>query len=572
MKKKLANWFPYPPGYALNDCRRDILAGITVAILLIPQAMAYAILAGVPAVYGIYASIIPLLVYSLLSSTPHVSVGPTALASILTAAALGGLALADDTAYLSYCFLLAGLTGIVQLILGLFRMGAIINFLSRPVISGFISAAAVLILVSQFNPLLGITTEKSIYFHENLLRLPQSILSLNWLTAAFGLITLITIPILRKWLKSWPVVLLFIIGATFLSWVFQLPNSGLAVLGEVPNGLPTFKLPTFTSADILLLLPSALILGLVSFIETLSIGKTLQERYDYYRALPNRELIALGSSKLLGSLFQAIPTSASFSRSAISEQAGTRTFLSSLTTVVLLTLCALFLMELFYYLPLTVLAAIIMLSVRKLFDYREMQRLWQLDKKDFATLLVTFLVTLFGGLQFGIAAGVLLSLIFVLLKSTNPHLAELGYLAESNAFRNVARFPHATTEAEVLIIRFDAELFFGNADFFRERLTQLIRAKGNAMSLLIIDARAIHNLDTSGAHALNGVIDFLEKRGAKLFLAGTIGPVRDQLYRFGLMTRIGCDHQFLSIQSALAHYREVKCQDNNWDRPAVQHD
>ncbi|PHI20499.1 sodium-independent anion transporter [Lewinellaceae bacterium SD302] len=548
------------------------MAGITVAILLVPQAMAYAILAGVPAVYGIYASIVPLLIYGLLSSTPHVSVGPTALASILTAAALSGVVATNDPAYLNYCFLLAGLTGLVQLSLGVLRLGSIINFLSRPVISGFISAAAVLILTSQIKALLGLTVVKSEYFHESLLRLFKAVWRPDWLTALFGLVTLFTIPILKKWLKGWPILLLFITGATLLSWLFKLPEQGLEVLGEVPNGLPAFGLPEFSGKELLLLLPSALVLGLVSFIETLSIGKTFQERYEYYRAQPNRELIALGSSKLLGSLFQAIPTSASFSRSAVSEQSGTHTVVSSLTTVLLLALCALFLMEFFYFLPLTVLAAIIILSVRKLFDYAEMRRLWKLEKKDFATLLVTFLVTLFGGLQFGIIAGVLLSLTFMLLKSTKPHLAELGRLPDSNAFRNIDRFPQAEVEADVLIIRFDAELFFGNADFFRERLTQLIRAKGDDLALLIIDAHTIHNLDTSGAFALNGVIDFLEKRGGELYLAGAIGPVRDQLYRFGIMDRIGSNNQFLSIQSALDHYQKVSTAEDDWERPAVQHE
>lgn len=533
--------------------------------------MAYALLAGVPPVYGLYAGIVPLLVYSLLGSTPHISVGPTALASILTITALSGIVEEGSSEYLGYCFLLAGLTGIVQLLLGIFKLGSIINFLSRPVISGFVSAAAVLILLSQLKPLLGLDISRSDHFHQSLFQLFKAFGNIHWMTALVGLVSLTAIPLSKKWLPKLPLTLFFIVAATLITWFFQLDQAGVAILSEVPNGLPVFELPVFSVKAFWLLLPAALVLGLVSFIETLSIGKTFQEQFDYYRTQPNRELIALGSSKILGSFFQAIPSSASFSRSAVSVQSGTKTVISGLFTVVLLILCALFIMDWFYYLPLPVLAAIIILSVRKLFDYKEMSRLWQLDKREFSTLIVTFLVTLFGGLQFGIVAGVLLSLSFVILKSTQPHLAELGRLPDSNAFRNVGRFVDAEREEDILIIRFDAELFFGNADYFRERLTELIQAKGDKLKLLIIDAHTIHDLDTSGAFALNGVIDFLEQRNATLYLAGTIGPVRDQLYKFGIMDRIGSDHQFLSIQSALSHFRQENCHGDDWDRPAVQH-
>jgi SulP family sulfate permease len=365
---------------------------------------------------------------------------------------------------------------------------------------------------------------------------------------------------------------LFIVLTTAITAVFRLDQYGLAVLGEVPTGLPAFELPGFSSTDLLILLPAALVLGLVSFIETLSIGKTLQEKHNYYRTSANRELVALGASKLIGSLFQAIPTSASFSRSAISEQSGARTVLSSMVTVLLLVVSALFLVNWFYYLPLAVLSAVIVLSVRKLLDVREMRRLWKLDKREWSTLIVTFLVTLFGGLQFGIAAGVLLSLSFVILKSTKPHLAELGRLPHTNAFRNLERFGSLETDPNVLIVRFDAELYFGNADYFRERLTELINKKGAELRLMILDAHTIHDLDTSGAHALMGIIDLLARQKAELYLAGAIGPVRDQLYRFGIMDRIGSDHQFLSIQSALNYYQQQHSDANDWDRPAVQHD
>ncbi|MEL6276234.1 MAG: SulP family inorganic anion transporter, partial [Bacteroidota bacterium] len=333
---------------------------------------------------------------------------------------------------------------------------------------------------------------------------------------------------------------------------------------------PKFGFPAFEIQDVLKLLPAAFILGLISFVETLSIAKTVSESFDYYRVDPNRELIALGSSKLIGSFFQAIPTSASFSRSAVSVRNGTKTLVSSLVSVLLVT-AAIFVTSWFYYLPLPLLAAIIVLSVRNLFDWREMVRLWKLDKKDFAVLAVTFLVTLFGGLQFGIGAGVLLSLAFFILKAARPHFAELGRLPGTNAFRNLERFPNAETEPDILIVRLDAELFFGNAEYFRDRLEELAKGKGPELRLIILDAHTIHDLDSSGAYVLRLLFERFAKANIQLYLCGAIGPVRDRLYRLGLMDRIGADHQFLSIQEAIRYYRMHNPEDRDWDRPALQH-
>lgn len=565
-------WFAIPSDYGSRQVWRDFNAGLTVSVLLIPQSLAYALLAGLPPVYGLYASLVPLLTFALLSSTPHVSVGPTALASILSLSALAPFANVSPDEYLRLCLLLAGLTGLVQLLLGVLRLGILVNFLSRPVISGFVSAAAVLIFCSQIKTLLGLSFGRTSYFHETISLLVQNIGSLHLLSAGIGIGSLLLLPSLQRWLKGWPVILFFIASTTALAAYFNWDQQGLAILKQVPNGLPHFNIPSFSKAELLALLPAALILGLISFVETLSIGKTFQDKHDYYRISANRELIALGASKLLGSLFMAFPTSASFSRSAVSEKGGAVTALSSIVTVIMLACCALFLMPLFYYLPMPVLAAIIILSVVKLFNWREMRRLWILDKKEWSTLMVTFLVTLFGGLQFGIAAGVVLSLIFFVIKSTTPHLAELGRLPNTNAFRNVNRFEQVETTPDILIVRFDAELFFGNADYFHNQLLALIRKKGKHLQLLIIDAHTINNLDSSGAYAINTIVDFLEKNGTKLYLAGAIGPVRDKLYRFGIMNRIGSNHQFLSIQSALDHYHKRKTADDDWARPAVQHD
>ncbi|MEM9258602.1 MAG: sulfate permease [Bacteroidota bacterium] len=566
-----SGWFPIPENYRKTGVSADVIAGLTLGILLIPQAMAYGMLAGVPPVYGLYAALLPMLVYALVASTPHVSVGPTALASLLCLNGISGLAEPGSSAYLGYAVLLAGLTGALQLLFGILRLGGIGNLLSRPVLSGFVSAAAVLISVSQLDVLLGITTSRTTYFHDSLLALGAGFSTIHWPSAIMGVGSLGGLFLAKALLPSkFPTMLTLIISATLLVWGFG-GAWGITTVEEIPAGLPMFQLPSFELTHLAQLLPVALVLALISFIETLSIGKAFSPRHPYYRVQANRELVALGLSKLAGMFLQAIPTSASFSRSAVIESGGGKGPLSNITAVVLLIVVLLFLTPVFYYLPVPVLAAIIIFSVRKLFDVTEMRRLLKLAPKEFITLIITFLFTLFAGLQYGIAGGVLLSLFFVFARAARPHLAELGRVPGTNAFRNRNRFAEAEVDPSVLIIRFDAELYFGNAAYFREQLEKLVDQRGEALRAVILDSHTINDIDTSGIFALSRFLDGLEKRDVEFFLTGTIGPVRDMLYKSGLMQRMGAGHHFLSIQQALEHLASDRCE-RGWDLPAVQHD
>ena len=563
--------FPTPTNYRATGLLPDLTAGLTLTILLIPQAMAYGLLAGVDPVVGLYAALVPMLIYALLASTPHVTVGPTALASLLCLNGLTGVAEPFTPEYLGYAVLLAGLTGVLQILFGVFRLGGIVSLLSRPVLSGFVSAAAVLIIFSQLDTLLGVPTDRSSYFHETVLRLCRNLFAFHWPTAILGVGSLVLLLAAKRWLPpKFPTMLVLIAGATLLvAWLGK--NWGIATLEDIPSGLPAFTPPSLELTSIKQLLPVAVVLALISFIETLSIGKAFSPKHDYYRVIPNRELLALGLSKIFGSLFQGIPTSASFSRSAILEEAGGRTALSNVFAVVLLIAVLLFLTPMFYYLPIPVLAAIIIYSVRNLFDLAEMRRLGRLAPKELATLLITFFFTLFAGLQYGIAGGVLLSLVFVFWRAARPHLAELGRVPGTNAFRNRKRFAEAEAENDVLIVRFDAELYFGNAEYFRDRMEALVTERGSGLRAVVIDGHTINDIDTSGVFVLTRFHEALEKQGVELYLCGVIGPVRDKLFRHGLMERMGAEHNFLSIQSALDHLRSDK-DSRGWDLPAVQHE
>ena len=563
-------WFSIPAEYTKTGVLSDLTAGLTLGILLIPQAMAYGLLAGVDPVYGLYAALVPMLVYALLASTPHVSVGPTALASLLCLNGLSGIAEPFTAEYLGYVIVLAALTGLLQLVFGAFRLGGIVSLLSRPVLSGFVSAAAVLIIVSQVDTLLGVKTTGGGYLHETIWSLWEGLGGLHLPSAALGIGALLLLFVAKRWLPArFPVMLVLLVLSTLLVGLWG-KGWGIATLEGIPAGLPQFSLPGFEIATLQQLLPVALVMALISFVETLSIGKAFSHQHNYYRIKPNRELIALGLSKIAGSFLQAIPSSASFSRSAVLEGGGGKTAVGNVAAVVLLILVLLFLTPWFYYLPVAVLAAIIIFSVRNLFDLAEMKRLWKLAPKELMTLLITFFFTLFAGLQYGIAGGVLLSLFFVFWRAARPHLAELGRVPDTNAFRNVERFAEAEAESGILIVRFDAELYFSNAEYFRDQMEKLVEAKGEGLRAVILDGHTINDIDTSGLFVLTGFLDNLEKQGAELCLCGMIGPVRDKIFQCGLMERMGADHHFLSIQDAL-NYLEGKGGDRGWDLAAVQH-
>lgn len=563
--------FPIPENYGKTGWLADLLPGLTLGIILVPQAMAYGLLAGVDPVYGLYAALVPLVVYSFLASTPHVSVGPTALASLLCLNGISGLADPGTPEYLGLAILLAALTGVLQLLFGLLQLGGITSLLSRPVLSGFVSAAAVLITFSQLDALFGIPTERTTYLHESILELLRNVQGWDPVTAILGVGSLLLLFAANRWLPAkFPAMLMLIFVATLAVWGVG-EGWGVTTIGDVPAGLPEFKIPKISWPLILDLLPVAIVLALINFIETVSIGKAFSPKHQYYRVHPNQELIALGLSKLAGSVFQGIPTSASFSRSAVVESSGGRGPLSNIFAAALLILVLLFLTPLFFYLPVTVLAAIIIFSIRKLFDFGEMKRLSKLAPKESVTLAITFLFTLFSGLQWGIAGGVLLSLTFVFWRAARPHLAELGRVPGTNAFRNVKRFVEAEVDPTVLIVRFDAELNFGNAGYFRDQLERLADARGTALRAIIIDAHTINDVDTSGLFALNQMLENLKQQNVELYLCGVIGPVRDMLFRCGLMQRMGVDRNFLSIQDALQHVNGNH-PGQDWGRPAVQHD
>lgn len=543
-------------GYQREDLRGDLTAGVTVAIMLIPQGMAYAVLAGMPPVYGLYASIVPLLLYALLGTSRQLAVGPVAMVSLLVVAGVGELAEVGSNRFIHLAIMTALGVGVFQFLMGIFRMGFLVNFLSHPVLSGFASAAAIIIGASQLSNLLGLDLARSNQVHDILYGAIRNIGNIDPGTAIIGIGSVVSIILLKKWKKTFPSALFVVVVGTVATALFGLNGQGVSIVGNVPQGLPSLEMPGFSWSDYRALLPIILVISLVSYMESIAVAKAIANKRGY-KVDANQELIALGGANLGGAFFQSFPTTGGFSRTAVNDQSGAKTTLASVITAVLIGITVLFLTPLFYYLPNAVLAAIIMVAVAGLFDAKEMIHLWKTDKKDLAMLSATFLATLLLGIEEGIGIGVLLSLVMVIYTSTTPHTTEVGRLGNTQNFRNTNRYPEAKTEPGILIYRFDSNLYFANVEHFRESMEEKIDQRGEELSLVILDASAITNIDSTGLHTLNELIKDLRLRRITFYIAGVIGPVRDKLKRCGITESMGEENFFFDVSDAVAFYHDT---------------
>ena len=565
----ILDWLPQ---YRLKDLRSDTLAGLTVAVMLVPQGMAYGLLAGLPPIYGLYASILPLMLYPFFGTSRQLSVGPVALVSLLILTGVGKFAEPGTELFISMAISTALIAGLVQVGLGIFRLGFLINFLSHPVISGFTSAAAVIIGISQIKNLLGIDIPRSNLLHEVIYNTYLHAGEINWPTLVLGLGGIAVIYGLRRINRALPGALIAVAFSILVVYFGGLHEKGVAIVAEVPRGLPAYEIPTLNAERFYQLFPLALTICLISFIESLAIAKTIEAKHKNYRVIPNQELLALGITKIGGAFFQSYPTTGSFTRSAINNDAGARTGISSIITAGLISLILLFFTPAFYYLPKAVLASVILVAVIGLVDYDEAIDLWKNDRKDFLSLIVTFVATLTLGIQNGVFFGIFLSLALIIYKNSRPHYAVLGRLPNTSAYRSVERFPEAIKEEGVMIMRFDSELYFGNATYFRENIEKLISDPKEPVKLFILDCSSIHDVDSTGVNAMEEVILMFETRNIEFFIAGAIGPMRDALHRHGLSAKIGPHNQFLKVQDALDyfHSKEHDSRIEGWSYRALQ--
>ena len=451
--------------YSQKDLFDDLPAGITVGIMLIPQGMAYALIAGLPIEYGLYASLVPQIIYAITGTSRQLSVGPVAMDSLLVAAGLSAIAAIGSDRYVELAIGLALMMGCIQLLLGLLKAGFLVNFLSRPIISGFTSAAALIIGLNQISNLFGIEIPRNNQIQNFFYSTSEKFSEIHIATLAIGLVAAALIIFLSKYRNKIKIPATLIVVALGILVVFglELDQAGVAIVGVIPDGLPNFHVPTLNVDDFYDLLPIAITLALIAFMEAYSVAKSIEEKHDY-KIDANQELRALGLSNIIGSFFQSYPTTGGFSRSAVNDNAGAVTPMASLIAASLIALTLLFLTPIFYFLPKAVLAAIIIVSVVGLIDIKLPISLWKSHKVEALLLFVTFIVTATVGMTEGIASGVSLSIVVLVYRQMRPHFAELGEI--TGVYRNINRFPEAKIRDGLLIVRFDSALHFANLRTF----------------------------------------------------------------------------------------------------------
>lgn len=536
--------------HALAHGRADLIAGTTTAILLVPQAMAYALLAGLPPVMGLYAAVAPLVAYALVGSSRQLAVGPSALVALLTGAAAAAVAPAGSLGFAQAATTLALLVGLIQLAMGALRLGVLTNLLNHPILSGFTSAAAVIIVGTQLPHILGVHVPRAQRLDETLALLAAAAPHTHAPTLAVGLVSLLALVALKRWAPRAPRALLVVGGATALSAWLGWGEAGVAVVGPIPPGLPGPTLPPWDPAALAALVPSALAVALVGFMGSVSVAQHFARR-EGYEIHPDRELLGLGLANLAASLFRAFPVSGGFGRSAVNAEAGARTRAAALATAAVVAAALALATPAFRAVPKASLAALIIAAVTSLVDLGEVRHLWRAKRDDLVLLALTFVATLELGPERGIAVGVGLSLLWVATRSMRPHRAILGRIPGSLAYRNVERFPDAETFPGVVILRIDGQCWYGNARFFKRAILEATQREGERVRALVVDASAVNRLDSSGAEVLSATLDELRDRGVALHVASMKGPVRDVVEATGLGRKLTREGTHLTLHEAV---------------------
>ncbi len=553
-------WLRRYDGAAL---RGDGLAAVIVTIMLIPQSLAYALLAGLPPQVGLYASMLPLLGYALFGSSNALAVGPVAVVSLMTAAAVGEIAASGTPEYLGAALALALLSGVFLIALGLLRLGFLASLLSHPVISGFITASGLLIAASQLKHILGIDAGG-----HTLLELGRSLAGglgeANLPTLAIGVAATAFLFWVRSRLKplaqrlglgprladflakAGPVAA--VLATILLVRLFALEAEGVKVVGEIPQGLPPVTLPPFDLELWRSLLPSAVLISVVGFVESVSVAQTLAAKRRE-RIQPDRELLGLGAANIAAAVGGGYPVTGGFARSVVNFDAGARTPLAGVLTAVGIGLTALLLTPLFHQLPKATLAATIVVAVLSLVDLGALKRTWIYSKADFAAMAATIVTVLTAGIEAGILVGVGLSLVLFLVRSARPHMAVVGQVPGTHHFRNVLRH-EVVTSPQVLSVRVDESLYFANARWLEDRLYDMAVAEP-ALRHVVLICSAVNEIDASALESLETLAERLGTAGIDFHLSEVKGPVMDRLKRSDFLEHLS-GRVFLSQHDALA--------------------
>lgn len=540
--------------------KADILAGITVALVLVPQSMAYAQLAGLPPYYGLYASCLPVAIAAFFGSSRQLATGPVAVVSLLTASAIEPLAVSGGEGYFVYAVILAFMVGMVQLILGVVRLGMMVDFLSHPVVTGFTNAAAIIIATSQLSKIFGVDVDRAEYHYQ----VVWDTLKAGWenphlftLLIAIGSLTLMIV--LKKYLPKLPNVLIAVIVATLVSWFFDYEANGGRVVGRIPQGLPSFEVPNISWAMIQQMAGVALAIALIGFMEAISIAKAMAVK-TRQRLDANQELIGQGLSNVTSSLFQGYAVSGSFSRSAVNIESGAVTGFSSIVTAILIGITLLFLTPLLYHLPQATLAAIIILAVASLVRVKSFKNIWRIQYQDGIVALVTFILTLLFAphLETGILIGVVLSLGLYVYRTMRPDISLLGRHSDGG-LRDAAKYILKVCP-QIAIVRFNGPLFFANTGYFHDKVLERVSNQPE-LRFIIIDAVSMNEIDATGQEMLYELARTLVEQNIEFLFARPPIEVMDTFERSGFASEEWADSFFNSRDQALQYA---------WERLAKQ--
>ncbi len=537
------------PQYQRAWLTSDLVAGITVWALLVPEALAYAQIAGVPVQYGLYAAPFALIAYAIFGGSKRLSVGPTSTVAIISASVIAPLAAAGSQHYLSLTIMLAIMTGVVLVAAGVARLGFVAKFLAKPVLQGFIFGLAITIALGQAGKLFGIHTTGDTAL-QKLISIFQQIGDWRLLPFVLGAGCLAALFLLSKYLPRLPAAIIVVAIATVLAYALNLGAHGLVLVGKVPSGFPGWHLTGITLEDFYHLLPGALAVALVAFSESIAVARSDADKYDY-RINTNQEMIANGLSNVGAGLFQGFAVNGSLSKTAASDAAGDKSQLSSFVTAALVFLTLLFLTPLFKYLPEATLGAIVIHALWHYFDPSWMARYYRVRKVDLGLALAALLgVVLFGVLP-GILAGVVLSLALLLNRVGSPHTAVLGREPGGTRFADLANHPDYETVPGILIYRFDAALVFPNAELFAEEVRTLMHKTEPPVRIVVIDCEAISDMDTTASDQFLNLLDALEKLNVSICLARVHEPVREFMSKDGIIEAVGVDHIYPRVIDAV---------------------
>ncbi len=522
--------------YQRPDLRSDLAAGLTIAAMLIPQGMAYALLAGLPPEIGLYASTLPVLAYAIFGTSRQLAVGPVAIVSLLTASALSPLYEQGTAGYISAAALLAIMVGLVHLMLGLGRLGFIVNFLSHSVLVGFTAAAAIIIGFSQVKHILGVSIDRNDHFYETVIDVSKALGDIHGVTLALGAGSIAALLGIKRIAPRIPGALVVVIATTAIAAGANLADDGVSTVGSIPDSLPAFGLPEINGGLVGDLVVTALVITMVGFMESIAVAKVYARRHRY-EVEPNQELVALGMANVTSGVFGGYPVTGGFSRTAVNDTAGARTPLASIITALLVLVSIAFFTPLFTNLPKAALGAIIIVAVINLIDIAEMRHIATVKRSDTIGMGVAFIGTLAVGIELGILIAVVASMLVVFARMSRPHTAVLGRIPDTTSYRNIIRFPEAVQAAGVRVIRIDAALSFVNSQYVK-RLLLAEADPSDGRHRMVLDCSGINDIDATGAETLSEIITEFAESPVELHLCDVKGPVRDVLHRSGLWDQL----------------------------------